>query len=696
MKINILLPYKEEYLNQNAGAVSILVSEQLKFSKFKKNINIFGISRNFKLKLNNFTSLNQSKFFRNSNYVKEFSRVIGKKKSLIELHNRPAYFNYLKKKLPANKYLLFFHNDPTELDGSKSIKERQYIYENCDKIIFLSNWIKDRFFNGLKISKTNNFLVFYPGANKIKKIPKKKNIIVFIGKLNSAKGYDIFCEATAKFLKKNKKWKIISAGYEARRNLPHYSHIKELGQIDHQKVNQLLKLAKISIAPSRWNEPLGRLPIESASKACVCISSNTGGLLESNKDGIIVNSNINEVFKNLEKLANNSKFYNKIQKKIFNNFSYLLKSQNRIIDNLRDSLIDNRQILKKNINKKQYKILHISNFNENADGRLFYSTPRKINLGFVKLGHNLLSLDERDYLRKNLSLFGTYNLNEKILNIVNNFYPDLILIGHTNKILESTLKKIKKINPNIKIARLYIDSISKEFFKQNSKILLNNVSYFDKIFLTSKPNYFLKKYINKLCFIPNPVDLSIENLQNFNNDTYEYDIFFALSHGQNRVGFKAGKTDERDGFISYLDKKIYNIKKFFISSEFNTPKWGSEFYYYLSKSKMALNISRGSYQNLYSSDRIASLMGNGLLVFIDTKTGFKKIFSDKEVVFFKNNKDLVKNILYYNANSKKSKEIAKRGYLKYHKFFSSEKVCDFILKKTGLKSKYKNFYWEKI
>ena len=696
MKINILLPYKEEYLNQNAGAVSILVSEQLKFSKFKKDIRIFGISRNSKLKIKNFIVLKQSKFFRNFNYVKEFSILIGEKKSLIELHNRPAYFNYLKKKLPYNKYFLFFHNDPTELDGSKSIKERQYIYENCDKIIFLSNWIKDRFFYGLKIFKTDNFLVFYPGADKVKKIPKKENIIVFIGKLNSAKGYDIFCEATRKFIKKNKKWKVISAGFEARRNLPNYSHVKELGQIDHFKVNQLLKVAKISIAPSRWNEPLGRLPIESASKACVCISSNTGGLLESNKNGIIVNSDINEVFKNLNKLANDSKFYNKLQKKIFSNFSYLLKTQNKIIDNLRSSLINKRQILQKKFNKKKYKILHISNFNENSDGRLFYSTPRKINLGFIKLGHNLLSLDERDYLRKNLSLFGVHNLNEKILNIVNNFCPDLILVGHTNRISESTLKKIKIISPNIKIARLYIDSISKEFFKQNSKTLLNNINYFNKIFLTSKPNKFLKRYINKFSFIPNPVDSSVENLQNFKNDVYEYDLFFALSHGQNRVGFKVGKTDERDSFISYLDKKIFNIKKFFISSEFNTPKWGSEFYYYLSKSKMALNISRGSYQNLYSSDRIASLMGNGLLVFINKKTGFQKIFSNKEAVFFKNNNDLVKNILYYNSNIKKSKEIAKKGYLKYHKHFSSEKVCDFILNKSGLESKYKKFYWEKI
>ena len=39
----------------------------------------------------------------------------------------------------------------------------------------------------------------------------------------------------------------------------------------------------------------------------------------------------------------------------------------------------------------------------------------------------------------------------------------------------------------------------------------------------------------------------------------------------------------------------------------------------LSKSKIGLNISRGNYQKLYSSDRISSLIGNGLLVFLENK-----------------------------------------------------------------------------
>ena len=48
MKISILLPYKEDYSPKYAGAVSIHVSNLLKYSKFKKNIKIFGNTKSKK------------------------------------------------------------------------------------------------------------------------------------------------------------------------------------------------------------------------------------------------------------------------------------------------------------------------------------------------------------------------------------------------------------------------------------------------------------------------------------------------------------------------------------------------------------------------------------------------------------------------------------------------------------------------
>ena len=140
-------------------------------------------------------------------------------------------------------------------------------------------------------------------------------------------------------------------------------------------------------------------------------------------------------------------------------------------------------------------------------------------------------------------------------------------------------------------------------------------------------------------------------------------MFVAISHGQNY--FKEGKTDERENFINKLIQNLpqskfaqFGINKF-------EPIWGANYYHYLSKSKMALNISRGKYQNNYSSDRISSLIGNGLLTFINKNTNFYKIFNSKEVVYYKNFSDLEK-INFYSKNEKLRKKIAKAGHAKYH------------------------------
>ena len=51
MKISILLPYKENFSPNYAGAVSLFVNDITKISKYKNLINVYG-STNFKKKFN--------------------------------------------------------------------------------------------------------------------------------------------------------------------------------------------------------------------------------------------------------------------------------------------------------------------------------------------------------------------------------------------------------------------------------------------------------------------------------------------------------------------------------------------------------------------------------------------------------------------------------------------------------------------
>ena len=62
--------------------------------------------------------------------------------TIIEVHNRPHYLKYLINEGVRSKFVLYFHNDPLTMTGSKSLGERKYLVDICDKIIFNSLWSK--------------------------------------------------------------------------------------------------------------------------------------------------------------------------------------------------------------------------------------------------------------------------------------------------------------------------------------------------------------------------------------------------------------------------------------------------------------------------------------------------------------------------------------------------------------------------
>jgi hypothetical protein len=81
--------------------------------------------------------------------------------------------------------------------------ERKFIQENVDKIFFNSEWSKNQFFIGFKNNEISydKISICYQSTNKVKiDFDKKEKIISFIGKLNKAKGYDVFGNVILKIL----------------------------------------------------------------------------------------------------------------------------------------------------------------------------------------------------------------------------------------------------------------------------------------------------------------------------------------------------------------------------------------------------------------------------------------------------------------------------------------------------------------
>ena len=110
MKISILLPYKENFSPEYAGAVSLFVKDTTRISTYKKKITVYG-NTDYKRRYNiNYKNLNLKKKFLNSTskiYITEFlNNEIKYPSDLIEVHNRPAYVKPIYEKLKKKYYTL--------------------------------------------------------------------------------------------------------------------------------------------------------------------------------------------------------------------------------------------------------------------------------------------------------------------------------------------------------------------------------------------------------------------------------------------------------------------------------------------------------------------------------------------------------------------------------------------------------------
>jgi len=698
-KIAILLPYKEKYTSKDAAAASIWVKDYLRRSRLKKNTLVYG---NLPLKkkplTKNFININLSNinFKKNYFYTKKFYQSCKNNNfEVIEIHNRPESLIFLLKKKLNCKFIFVYHNNPQGLRFSKTVKERLFIANNCDQIFFVSKWVMKKFFEGLPFEYKNNCEILYPAINKLKNFPKKEKIIIFTGKLNTSKGYDIFGKAIINILDKFKNWKAFAIGNE-RREVHNFNH-KNFNIIDwlpHEKILKFYKKSSISVVCSRWQEPFGRTAMESAAYGCATITSDRGGLKETfNNNLVLKNLNTATLEKMISKIIKNKKLLYKIQKKNFNNVIHKIDFLTFKIDNLKSNFL-NKKI--NYIANKNLKILHVSTFDEKNDHPLFnISIANKLTKGFIRNDHDVVNFSYRDFNNK-LFLKNNAALNQKIFNIAQNYRPDLILLGHNNILNADIIQKIKSTYKT-KIALWYEDHLVKggPNYSNNLDLIEKNKNLIDQYFVTTFPdsiNTSINK--NKLNYIPIPADKNIENLEIYNSNNRYKDLFFALSHGVNYGKLKAKNIDERETFLDELmqiNKKLtFNI----LGYGMEQPKWNYHFFEELSKCKTALNLSRGIPSKYASSNRIASLVGNGIMTFIDKKTKYQDFFTDDEMGFYTNASDLINQLEKLNGNIDKINKISKNGKRKYFSIFENSIVADYIVSKTfGIKNKYK-YVWD--
>ena len=152
------------------------------------------------------------------------------------------------------------------------------------------------------------------------------------------------------------------------------------------------------------------------------------------------------------------------------------------------------------LKRKSLRILHVTNFNERLDGRLFFNTGRRINNGFIRLGHSVLGFSDRDIQKyyKSLGDFkGSKILNDKLKKTCYNYKPDIVVIGHADLISKQQIQELKEDNPNTKFSQWFLDPLNKKGpdFERNKSRILDKIEQMDCSFMTTSPS--------ALNFLPN-------------------------------------------------------------------------------------------------------------------------------------------------------------------------------------------------
>ena len=346
MKISILLPYKENFSSLYAGAISIFLKDTINKSKYKKKITVYGYTKHKKKLLSKYVNLNYKKsIFKSStkSYLDKFiEKEIKNNSNIIEVHNRPKYINKLSKFF--NNLVLFFHNDPLDMENSKSPNDRIQLLNKTKKIIFNSRWTKKRFLLTLKLNKfqKKKIQIINQSTNKVKiSLSDKQNNIIFVGRLNKSKGFDIFGKTIIKILDKYNNWNATVIGDEPREKyFFKHKNLSILGFKKHEFILKALAKSSICVVCSRWEEPFGRIALEASSRGCAVIITNKGGLREAATNPLVINNlNENTLYNSIKRLISNNDLRKELQKKSLNNFYLTNEFISKKIDAYRKEIV---------------------------------------------------------------------------------------------------------------------------------------------------------------------------------------------------------------------------------------------------------------------------------------------------------------------------------------------------------------------
>jgi spore maturation protein CgeB len=250
-------------------------------------------------------------------------------------------------------------------------------------------------------------------------------------------------------------------------------------------------------------------------------------------------------------------------------------------------------------------------------------------------------------------------MNQKFLELIKKEKPDLIFIlGGLVEFSFDTLLNIRKISPKTKVIVAFGDE---DIFFESLYIYLG--LFFDYIITGEKKylNSYRKKGIKNVRYMTGINTRSFRPL----NLEKKYDVTF--------IGHPTPEKSGRYEVIKFLKEKNIDISLFGRAWE-NYPDLkgiykgvltNEELVKVINQSKIVLGLSRSSYGKLQIKGKIFETSACKAFTLTEYYSEYSKFFKEgREMIMFKDMKDLLNKIEYYLKNEKERQAIAEAGYKK--------------------------------
>lgn len=340
------------------------------------------------------------------------------------------------------------------------------------------------------------------------------------------------------------------------------------------------------------------------------------------------------------------------------------------------------------------RILLVGNFGRKNLYRRYFNTEAKLANGFIRSGHHVLCFSDRDHAREatiwKTQKAGKSKLAKQVLEVAQHYMPHIIVFGHVDLLSNDIFAQLRRVAPGVNLVALCVDAL---FRTATIERFVERAREMDTAFITTGDRELLKVLglpEGRLFYLPNPVDESMESQQ-----THKVPLKDLPYDGQ----FLGTGIDQREAQLNAIKNGLPNKYRFNCGGKaFETDRIDSTAYLLkLAESAVCPNLplddlNPAQLHKLYSSDRIAQTLGQGVTTLTIKPCALSELYEDG-IVEYDSRDALVGHMIALFEDDAKRREIGARGHFIAHSRTNATRIADYILSRT-LGEGNPEIYWD--